>query len=175
MSSVSTLPRPQTSRDGSPAAPRGRVPPPYVIEASRRAHLGRRASKETRRKLSEAQRRRGAWPPAAGKPWTREEDALVTTLSSKEAATRLPGRTLTAVYSRRRMLGLRDGRKRPQRSRGMRIGELRFVDESIRPVYADNGGRQYVMDDQGTKIYGAWLVNAEPVADAPITFLKPTN
>ena len=57
----------------------------------------------------------------------------------------------------------------------MRIGELRFVDESIRPVYADNGGRQYVMDDQGTKIYGAWLVNAEPVADAPITFLKPTN
>jgi hypothetical protein len=57
----------------------------------------------------------------------------------------------------------------------MRTGELRFVDGSIRPVFADNGGRQYVMDDQGTKIYGTWLLNAEPIADAPMTFLKPTN
>jgi hypothetical protein len=57
----------------------------------------------------------------------------------------------------------------------MRIGELRFVDGSIRPVYADNGGRQYVMDYQGTKVYGAWFVNTEPIADARMTFLKPTN
>jgi hypothetical protein len=36
--------------------------------------------------MSEAQRRRGTWPPAAGRPWTAEEDELARTLPVRKAA-----------------------------------------------------------------------------------------
>jgi hypothetical protein len=53
--------------------------------------------------------RRGTRAPLAGIPWTKEEDELARTLKAKEVVERT-GRTLSAVYSRRRILGLADGR-----------------------------------------------------------------
>ena len=67
-----------------------------------------------RRKLSEAQRRRGARPPKAGRPWTAAEDELGRTLPAPEAAART-GRPLCSVYGRRRQLNLPDGRKKVNR------------------------------------------------------------
>jgi hypothetical protein len=59
--------------------------------------------------MSEAQKRRGAWPPAAGRPWTAAEDAVVRSLRLKEAVKVLMGRT---PDSRRHTLGVPDGRRR---------------------------------------------------------------
>lgn len=69
-----------------------------------RAHRGKQLSDEHRRKLSEANRRRGTRPPAAGVPWTAAEDALIN-LPPAEVV-QLTGRTIDAVYHRRRILGL---------------------------------------------------------------------
>jgi len=55
--------------------------------------------------MSEAQRRRSAWPPSAGRPWTANEDTLLRRLPTQEVVSRI-GRTLAAVYKRRRVLGL---------------------------------------------------------------------
>jgi hypothetical protein len=89
-------------------ARRGKPCPPHVVEAMRRGRLGKKHSEEARRKMSEAQRRRGAWPPAAGEPWTDDEDELLRTLPAPEVARRT-GRTLAAVYSRRARLEVPDG------------------------------------------------------------------
>jgi hypothetical protein len=96
------------ARVGSTAR-RGRRRPPHVVEAVRQAQMGRQASEETRRKMSEAHRRRRTRPPKAGRPWTRQEDRLLRTLPPPEAAART-GRSLGAVYGRRRELGLPDAR-----------------------------------------------------------------
>jgi hypothetical protein len=82
------------------AARRGKPRPPHVVEAVRKAHLGTRHGEETRRRMSEAHRRRGTWPPAAGEPWTAAEDALLGTMPDKEVARRT-GRTPGAVQCRR--------------------------------------------------------------------------
>ncbi len=50
-------------------------------------------------------RRRGRRPRQPGRPWTPAEDRLVRTLPPAEAAART-GRTLRAVYQRRRTLGI---------------------------------------------------------------------
>lgn len=68
------------------------------------AHRGKQFSDEHRRKLSEVNKRRGARPPAAGVPWSAAEDALIN-LSPAEVM-RLTGRSIDAVYHRRRILGL---------------------------------------------------------------------
>jgi len=94
------------------AAKKGKPHSPELIEKLRKAHLGKHPSTETRQKMREAAKRRGAWPPAAGRPWTAEEDRLLRTLPAMEVALRT-GRTLTAVYSRRTVLGMPDGRTRP--------------------------------------------------------------
>jgi hypothetical protein len=36
-------------------------------------------------------------------------------------------------------------------------GYRQFVDGAMRPIY-DNGRRQYVIDDEGLKVYGVWLI-----------------
>ena len=64
------------------------------------ARRGTHHTAETRRKMSEAHRRRGTRPPKAGRPWTAEEDELARTLAPAEAAART-GRTAEAVYCRR--------------------------------------------------------------------------
>jgi hypothetical protein len=73
------------------------------------SHRGKPLSKQTRRKMSEAHKRRGTRPPKAGRPWTAEEDELVRTLPAPEASAKT-GRPLCSVYSRRRQLKVPDGR-----------------------------------------------------------------
>ncbi|HEV3146317.1 MAG TPA: hypothetical protein VGZ47_20690 [Gemmataceae bacterium] len=93
------------------AARRGKLRPPEVIEKMRRAALSRKATEETRRKKNIAAERRNAWPPAADRPRTAEEDELLRTRPTEEVA-RMTGRTLLAIWAHRRTLGLPDGRRR---------------------------------------------------------------
>lgn len=72
------------------------------IEANR----VRKHSRKSRRKMSESQRRRGAWPPSAGRPWTAEEDASLGTMPDSELVRRID-RTLAAIRCRRQDLGIR--------------------------------------------------------------------
>jgi hypothetical protein len=96
------------------AARRGKPRPRHVIEAMRAANLRRKHTDQTRRRMSEAHRQRGTRPPAAGRPWTAEEDALLRAgLPAAEVAGQTE-RTLTAVYKRRGQLGLPDGRRKGQ-------------------------------------------------------------
>ena len=83
-------------REKIAAALRGRPQPWHVIEAMAAGRRGKPHSEETRRKMSEAHKRRGTRPPNAGRPWTPEEDDLVRTLPAACAAQRI-GRTLEAV------------------------------------------------------------------------------
>jgi hypothetical protein len=69
------------------------------------AHMGILNTEATRRKLSLAHKRRGTWPPAAGKPWSKEELALLRTLPATEVFRRTD-RTYSAVTSMRVLLGL---------------------------------------------------------------------
>jgi hypothetical protein len=87
------------------AAKRGKARPRHVIEAMRRANIGRPLSHETRQKLSQAQRSRGAYPPAAGRPFTASEDAVLGTATDREIAARLH-RDLQTIYGRRKRLGI---------------------------------------------------------------------
>jgi hypothetical protein len=34
------------------------------------------------------------------------------------------------------------------------IASIRFIDGVIRPIYVVDDGRQYVLDDEGRRIYG---------------------
>jgi hypothetical protein len=68
----------------------------------RRGRTGKPHNAAARAKMSAASRARGAWPPAAGRPWTAEEDALLS-LPTAEAAART-GRSVGAVKCRRREL-----------------------------------------------------------------------
>jgi hypothetical protein len=92
------------------AARRGKPRPAHVRQAIGAAHRGRRLSEATRAKMREAHRRRGRRPPKAGPAWTPAEDELVRTLPPAEVAKRT-GRSLVAVYDRRRTLRLPDGRR----------------------------------------------------------------
>jgi hypothetical protein len=94
------------------AARRGKPRPPHVIAALRRANVGRSASSDTRRKMSDSHRRRGTRPPKAGRPWTPAEEALLRQLPAAKVAQKI-GRSLKAVYMRRIALGMPDGRRRP--------------------------------------------------------------
>jgi len=91
------------------AAQRGRARPASAMQPAWEANRGRKHTAEARAKMSAAQRRRGARPPKAGRPWTAEEDALVRELPALDVAGRT-GRTLQAVYKRRSLLGLNEGR-----------------------------------------------------------------
>jgi Ni/Co efflux regulator RcnB len=103
--------RDKARRQKIAAAKRGKKRPKHVIEALRQSHLGKPLSKATRQKMSKSHKRRGTRPPAAGEPWTAEEDAILCTCTPTEAATQT-GRTRAAVGSRRSRLGLPDGRRR---------------------------------------------------------------
>ena len=91
-------------------AKRGKPRPAHVREAIGRAQRGKTISEESRRKMSEAHRRRGTLVPGTV-PWTAEEAGLVRTLPAEEVAKRT-GRSLSGVYARRRRLGVPDGRRR---------------------------------------------------------------
>jgi hypothetical protein len=97
-------------RERIAAARHGKPRPAGMMEALAEANRGRPLSGEARRKMSQAHRRRGTRPPAAGRPWAAEEDELLRALPVGEVARRT-GRTLTAVYNRRIDLGMPDGRR----------------------------------------------------------------
>jgi hypothetical protein len=81
-------------------AKRGKPRPPGMMERLAELNRGKPLSEQTREKLSEAHKQRGTWPPAAGRPWTPEEDELLRQLPAAEVAQRT-GRSLAAVYCRR--------------------------------------------------------------------------
>jgi hypothetical protein len=88
------------------AAGRGKPRTRSVIESIRKANTGKTASEATRRKMSEAHKRRGTIPPALGGPlWTKGEDALLGTMKDQDVAKRF-GRTLDSVRDLRYHLGL---------------------------------------------------------------------
>lgn len=49
------------------------------------------------------------------------------------------------------------------------FGHRWFTDGANRPVYLDTDGRQFVLDDDGQRVYGVWILEEE--ADAPIMVL----
>ena len=75
------------------------------MEAAWAANRGRQHTEQTRQRMSETHRQRGTMPPGT-RPWTTEEDELVRQAPASEAASR----TLGAVYARRSLLGVNDGR-----------------------------------------------------------------
>jgi NUMOD3 motif len=99
------------------AAKRGKQRPWDVIEAMRRANLGRPLSAEHRQKMSEAHKRRGTKAPAAGRPWARWEDALLYKLPIRDVVAKT-GRTEAAVKHRRKVLRFPDGRRKENRIAG---------------------------------------------------------
>jgi hypothetical protein len=46
------------------------------------------------------------------------------------------------------------------------VGHCQFADGAMRPVY-DEGKRQYVIDDDGYKVHGVWLI-PEDEPDLPL-------
>ena len=99
------------------AAKRGKPRPPEVIEAMRKARLGKPLSAETRKKMSETHKRRGSRPINGTELWAPAEDALLATLPAAEVAKRT-SRTVFAVRCRRQRLGLPDGRTKAARLAG---------------------------------------------------------
>jgi len=87
------------------ASRRGKPRPPEVIEALRKANIGRPLSAEHRRKMSEVHKQRGIRPPWLNKSWAEWEDRLLRSLAPAEAARRTR-RTLSAVFHRRSKLGI---------------------------------------------------------------------
>lgn len=85
------------------AAKRGVPRPPEVMERLRQSNLRRKPSAEARARMSAAQKARGAWPPAAGKPWSKQEDVIILSLPTGEAASKT-GRSAGAVRDRLRKL-----------------------------------------------------------------------
>ena len=112
-SSRAVTPHDPIRREKIAASRRGKKRPKHVMEILRASNIGRKASDETRRKLSEANKRRGTRPPKAGKAWSEHEEELARTLPIPEVV-RLTGRTYSAVVSRRAKLGVPDGRRRKE-------------------------------------------------------------
>ena len=99
------------------AARRGKPRPATIMKALHRGNIGRRASKETRQKMSVAAKRRGVVPPAMkGPPWTPDEDALVGTMKDRDVGERI-GRSESAVSDRRYVLGVAAFTKRKRRGK----------------------------------------------------------
>lgn len=97
------------------AALRGRKRPKRVVAAMRRHFRGKPLTPETRKKMSEAHKARGTYPPAAGRPWEPWEDKLVRTLSTADTVN-ATGRTVFAVRNRRHALRTADTKPRWERA-----------------------------------------------------------
>lgn len=95
------------------AAKTGKPRPRHVVDAMAEAERGRPHRASTKAQMSETHKKRGTRPPWLNDAWTAQEDALLVAgkLSPAEVAERT-GRTLTAVYLRRKKLGLGDLRRR---------------------------------------------------------------
>jgi hypothetical protein len=91
-------------------ARRGKPRSPEVVATMRSRMLGTHPADSTRAKMSEAHRKRGTRPPWINPPWSAQDDEFVRTIPAKAAAERT-GRTLSAVYNRRNVLQVPDGRR----------------------------------------------------------------
>jgi hypothetical protein len=110
-------------REKIAAALRGKAKPAHVVEAMRKGRTGKSHDEQAREKMSRAHRQRGTLVPGA-EVWTAEEDEAVRTLAPAEAVKRT-GRTLAAVWSRRRFLKLPDGRAaRPRRGQPLSEAQI---------------------------------------------------
>jgi hypothetical protein len=87
------------------AATKGKPKPLHVVEAMRRAATGRKASAETRAKMSATHERLCAERRAAGEGWQDAWDGLLGTMSDKELAQHL-GVHASTVFVRRKALGV---------------------------------------------------------------------
>ena len=95
------------SRRSKIAASRvGKPRPKHVMEAVRKANLGRPLSSETRKKMSEAHRKRGTRPPWLNPAWSQREDKLLRDRLPTAEVVKRTGRTATAVCLRRLKLKL---------------------------------------------------------------------
>ncbi|HZU38803.1 MAG TPA: hypothetical protein VFA18_22940 [Gemmataceae bacterium] len=47
------------------------------------------------------------------------------------------------------------------------VGQRSFRDGQCRTVYADGNGFQYLLDSQGRRVYGVWLLPDDAGADEP--------
>jgi hypothetical protein len=92
-------------------AKKGQARPADVVAGMRDRMLGSKLSQSTRAKMSEAHRKRGTRPPWLDEAWSAAEETLVRTLPAAEVAKRT-GRSLSAVYNRRNILKVPDGRGR---------------------------------------------------------------
>jgi hypothetical protein len=97
------------------ASLRGKPMPAKVKRALLKANRGRKHSAEACRNMSEAQKRR----PPHENAWVPDEIALLGTMRDSEIAKRT-GRTIPAVRSRRRLLGIANFFKRKPRSQAPR-------------------------------------------------------
>jgi hypothetical protein len=43
-----------------------------------------------------------------------------------------------------------------------------FTDGTTRPVYEDWHGKQYVVDEDGNRVYGVWFIPESDTVDLPI-------
>src|SRR5262249_35679369 len=78
------------------AARRGKPMPTHVKIAIAKAKRGRKLSLETRRRMSEAQKRRDPATQVLGVVWTSEEEALLGTMTDRDVGEAI-GRTTHAV------------------------------------------------------------------------------
>jgi hypothetical protein len=99
------------------AAHRGRKRPEEVRRAISAALTGRKRTVEHCQNLSAAHKKRGTWPPKAGRPWTARENAWLRTLPPADIMYKT-GRTLRAIYNQRQVLGLTKHPKRNDRRAG---------------------------------------------------------
>lgn len=104
-------------REKIAASKRGKKRPAHVVAGMRARMLGKKLDEPTRRKMSEAHRRRGTRPPWLKPAWSAADEQLLRTLPAAEVAKRT-GRSLSAVYSRRSELGVNDGRTTRHQRKG---------------------------------------------------------
>jgi len=46
------------------------------------------------------------------------------------------------------------------------LGERQFTDGTVRRVFQDEGGRQFVLDDAGDKVFGVWVAPEDMEPDS---------
>jgi hypothetical protein len=55
------------------------------------------------------------------------------------------------------------------------IGYRYFVDEARRPIYEDAQGSQYVLNDDGERVYGLYFFEEEETCDVPVIADGPSH
>jgi len=57
---------------------------------------------------------------------------------------------------------------------GLPIGYRRFTDGITRPVFFDQDGREFVIDEDGKRVHGVWLDprRTKPQDDDPVPIIR---